>query len=1794
MAQLDALRLVEVLRQRVVDLATSDQFVRDEKLAAVCRNIWAGPPDRGGLVSDLWVEGAFPSESAGVSLRELAMRGLFDRQLCQHLDKNGAFPADLPLYTHQFEAVKEAQILGQHGERPALVVTAGTGSGKTESFLLPVLNDLFRQVGSENKSHRPAGVKCIILYPMNALVNDQVERLTRWLSGQDSLTFFHFTSETPEDKKDADRQGLPTPPEWPTCRYRTRRQARGLEDVYGNRFSNGQIGPVPDILVTNYSMLEYMLCRPQDAVFFGPALRAIVLDEAHLYTGTLAAEITLLLRRVYTRCGVAPEQVLQIATSATLGTDEVEELREFAATLFSKPKALVRIIQGKTTRIPMPAPASPEQEPTPEELVRLTWVDCPLVEMSADGKAPRLVRNAELCQELRSHLPILVSREIVDCLDPTEDRPAVLLHHALRYAPLVHRLSDLLWEMRRCRLEDLTDRLWARVDKTTLQATILLLRLAASARTDPGKYPLIPHRLHLMVRPPMGMVICVNPNCTGPEEHRITPTLGAVQPGNRDRCVHCGGATLSLYRCTLCGEWVLAGIMQDTRYWPSPCPNTASEFMTLAGGNQGVVTTLDPVTGTYSGYGGAGVPVRKVDTCPNCGSDKNEFQPLIIGDAIMLPIVVETVLSELPEFPGPQKAWLPARGRRLLVFSDSRQEAARLGPHLTRQHEIQVVRAALVKCLSEATSVRVMRRLLQDIEQIEQELQEPGLDADERRYLQQQLKEKRKKYEQYKLGGSISDWAGRLAGEKLLSELLDPETSESHTVETWSEEAWEHNREQVKRRVTWLLGSELARGVSPLERLGMAEITYPGLDDLDPPEQLLGILPKESQREQLAGCWPDFLRSLCDSLRIEGVVTLGQDDSDREFPHGSFLIGRWAAEVADMPGKLISFVGKSGKHRRRRFAQAVLEACGLSAEAAEKLAPELLKAAFQQLLSKAVAYQEQTQPGQLAWLQRSTRQTKDGPPANAIRIVFPELGLRKPQTLYRCQRTGRLWPRSVLGCALEPALPRTLVPVTEAEIDGDPRIQRERTEYSKSKVFHIGLWAEEHSAQRSPKDNRRLQDLFKAGIRNVLSATTTLELGIDIGGLNGVLIGNVPPGKANYLQRAGRAGRRADGSSVVVTYARPRPFDQEVFRDLGRYLDRPLRRPRVFMERHRVVRRHLHAFLLGEFFRAIYPAGYHVGAMHAFGRMGQFAGVPFPPKWEKDYDRPQLPPPDGLPFDKPVTLPWWRVSSEAALKHQFINFLKYIETEGEELFGETVRRLFAQTALEQELSNWQALMETVRADFEEAMKGWEFEYSTLLDGWREAKDRRQANAIRYQLSALYELTVIEALADRQFLPRYGFPIGVQRLRVVVPDEYREGRVREEDQYRLERRSLLALREYVPGSQLLVGGKLVTSHGLLKHWTGANIDKHLGLRGKWTICENKHFYYWVTDPLSHCPICGAERGEKIGDLLFPVHGFSSAAWDPPRRSTDVERIGHAETATMSFGQASTPRPEVKEWVNFGGLPGLRVQYRESGELLVYNRGDHNCGFAVCLKCGYAESEQHDGTGTVGLPSSFVNHAPLDRPNPWIRCWSKNEAPVLRNQVLAARETTDVLLLDFSGCLAPTASRDEAVMTTLGHALLRAGADLLDLDTRELGFMRVPVGEGGKSHGIVLYDNVPGGAGHVRELVEYGRLWLEKARDVMYVNPQHHATCKTACLDCLLSFTAQEEMSRNLLVRERAWKVLCDLLDGQSAAFTTRSEGADDDMDAKGMGVSDRTSKPLADVEVRLRRARERLKARRVRE
>src|SRR5262249_6312241 len=155
--------------------------------------------------------------------------------------------------------------------------------------------------------------------------------------------------------------------------------------------------------------------------------------------------------------------------------------------------------------------------------------------------------------------------------------------------------------------------------------------------------------------------------------------------------------------------------------------------------------------------------------------------------------------------------------------------------------------------------------------------------------------------------------------------------------------------------------------------------------------------------------------------------------------------------------------------------------------------------------------------------------------------------------------------------------------------------------------------------------------------------------------------------------------------------------------------------------------------------------------------------------------------------------------------------------------------------------------------------------------------------------------------------------------------------------------------------------------------------------------------------------------------------------------------------------------VQERRNYGGVPGLTARYREDGVLLVLNRGANRNGFAICLRCGYADSERQSrrrAGGRIDLPDGFAEHAPLHQAEHRPRCWrnDREHSPVNRYQLLAARETTDVLMLDFSACSLIDA-RDRCLIATLAYGLQRAAARRLELDTREIGVLLVPTADGG---------------------------------------------------------------------------------------------------------------------------------------
>lgn len=1776
MAQLDALAMVDQLRGRLVDFGLDGNFVRDAELSGILRQIWSGPPQDGGLVSDLWVQAAFPSSPSTVTIDSLSQRGEFTPWLADQLERSQGMPRTRPLYAHQAESLRLASESHGQSEQPAILVTAGTGAGKTESFLLPMLNRL----AAQDRQPGEQGMRCLILYPMNALVNDQVDRLYGWLRGQDRVRLFHFTSETPEDSKSAERDGVPA---WDHCRIRTRQQARGFEDENGRRIDASQAVPVaPDIVITNYSMLEYMLCRPQDSVFFGSALRCIILDEAHLYTGALAGEITLLLRRLLDRCGLASSDILHLAASATMGGTD-DDLQDFAGTLFSKPREHVRIVRGSPTRtVPAVTESSPQVCPTPDDIAESRLLSEATIQLDEDGNVV-LAQSESQCRALVGPLRRLVGQDVVERSRQSADGfPARMLHSALAAAPLIRRLQSLLWDEPRQRLQSLAASLWPEtVSQMTVPATMELLRTAAAARQSIDGQPLLPHRLHVLTRLPGEMRACLNSECDGPE-HLRWGGLGIVAESGAERCPYCQSLTLEIRRCKNCGEvclqaWQSGGTLVGRRPPDStePTAATTSEIPSCSQENRlslwpehrasefdaptnGLQIVVDPAEGQMRGAGCLGAPLTRIDGCPNCGEAPSTWQSIGGSSGVGLPIVAETILAELPEFPSSNRAWLPGRGRRLLTFSDSRREAALLGPQLSQQHERRIIRAALVRCALESPPVdsALIDDLRGDLERDRQRLEAGSLTDAQRRRIETRIEETQQDLMAATSGGRLTDWTAAVAESDLIMQLLDRQTAERHRRDQWSQRQFEDNARDVRASLEARVMSELVlpyRGSSTPEDLGLLEFVYPGLDGLTLPAALLGRLPDAGTRDELSNCWPDLLAALCDTLREQGGVTLGDQDLDDNYGSEHVRrIGQWCSERESLEGRLVRFVGENPRQKRLRFASEIFTRLGIPAGEQPGLSDELLSAAFQTLLQLA-------EGRQLPWLEYDAeRQSSRRGAVAAFRIKFSELGMRRPHRLFLCPRTSWVWPRSVVGCA--PCEGCTdLQPTTDESLDSSSRFSRARREYRASKVFSTGVWAEEHSAQLSPGENRRLQDLFKDGIRNILSSTTTLELGIDIGGLNAVLLSNVPPSNVNYMQRAGRAGRRSDGSSIVVTFSRNRGFDRDVFLQTGTYLERKIRQPSVLLNRERLVMRHIHSLLLGEFFQQVRPPETHVGAMRAYGQMGRFCAVPLPPYWDSGAkpDLPALELPDW--FNRPA---WWdrRVAS---LAEQFSSFLHSLVTSDNGQLRQRTLTLLAGTPFGHlaEAASWTSLIQSVAEHYSLSLTAWRDTYKSLLDGWRSIDEalqgaRRQANALRYQAIAFHEMTVIEALADEQFLPRYGFPIGLLRLRVLAVTESDRAdatpRVRDEDQCRLERPGMLAMREYVPGASFYVGNRIVTSHGLLKHWTGSDINTAIGFRGQLAECVNGHRYYSFRPEIEPCTICGVdERRGEPQPLLFPRFGFSTAAWDRPTfRGSPSPPVGRPELFTIV--SATDERPD------FGRLPGVTARYQEDGELLVLNTGENGRGFAVCLDCGYSESELAHGRpprhqnreeqGKKPLPLSFEHHAPLTfaptSTRGWVVCRRHNGANTLRHQLLTARQITDIVVLNIPHLI----NSDLSVATTLAHAFRLAGTRLLNLDSRELGALVIPT-DSGPHCGIVLFDSMPGGAGHVAELLESANDWVAAVTQSLFVTNSHHERCITACLDCLLSFETQFDHDQGLLNRGLAWTFWESLRQGSIASSST---------------------------------------------
>ena len=621
----------------------------------------------------------------------------------------------------------------------------------------------------------------------------------------------------------------------------------------------------------------------------------------------------------------------------------------------------------------------------------------------------------------------------------------------------------------------------------------------------------------------------------------------------------------------------------------------------------------------------------------------------------------------------------------------------------------------------------------------------------------------------------------------------------------------------------------------------------------------------------------------------------------------------------------------------------------------------------------------------------------------------------------------------------------------------------------------------EHSAQQDSGRLRRYEREFKAGKINILNCSTTMEMGVDIGSVSSVMMTNVPPSIANYRQRVGRAGRRGQAVALAFTFCKDRPLDSEAFRNPRAYLQRTLAAPKVTLSSRPIVQRHVNAFLLGCFMRA--RAG---DALKM--QIGAFLGCPADPKEARPSKA-----------ERPV--------------EGFIEWLERPATAG--AYTDSLTKLTRRSILEGD----QSLVEDAKASIAGLASGFVAEWEGLVslakdEGLQDAGKSRMAAEIRRMCGEF----LLGSLADRGFLPGHGFPTDV--VSFIPGKEFKSPQDAPAEGARQFRtvgpqRSLdLAIRDYAPGSEVVLDGLVYKSAGVTLNWkrpaNEENVAEVQSLRYLWRCAACGASDIKRGGRPDCCPVCGAERLASE-EFLRPA-GFSV---DPRVRA-------HADTDTLAFVPPEDPAVSTRD-TTWQSLPAPELgRYRCSREGLVYysNRGGPGgFGYAICLQCGRAEADS-DNRGPSPAPA-LVDHKPLRYRKGQDLC-PGNDKPfsVKRNLALGLEITTDVFELQ------PQYTLRRAGANALAIALREALAQELGVEADEMGFA---VGQsqnalGAPAVSLFLFDRAAGGAGFAVSLEHLMRPVIGRAEQILDCETPG---CEKACAACVLTSDApggKDELDR----------------------------------------------------------------------
>jgi hypothetical protein len=1515
-------------------------------------------------------------------------------------------------YEHQLQAYRAAK------NHQSLIVSAGTGSGKTECFFYPIISEILKESAEERQRR---GIRAIILYPTNALIHSQEERLTEYLNTE------------------ANRQ-LSRPISF--CLYNGALEQRSPEstfyrinnrqDLYNVDASADEYG-TPDIVLTNFSMLEYMLLRKKDRDILSATsttLKHIVLDEAHTYTGANATEMALQIRRMLlamqsSNVNHRMPSVQYYATSATFAGNR-DSLHHFASTLFFNSDD-PQVIEGHrfAPEVPFDGPTDINVNEYRDRLLELNEAD----EIGSEGVALENVYDVFNFAE-------------------TERSPEQLARFLWRI-PEIRRIYEWLrqdGDEKSFRFEDLCSDVFEHPTNKDRSLIAILMDVASLALFSPvddvDKVPLIPVRWHVAVRKFEGAFACTDPNCRF-KQAGLPAHVGKIYSSWREEC-ECGSIVLPLAFCKKCGSPVLI-CKNDGNIGTPSLKNVIGAFFDSddADENQWRNSSIELLS-----FEGApnniirGTTLYSVDNdsqCPHCGYSeggrKKFCQTLIHNKPLFTSLILEGLWPELPVAGSAENMW-PSCGRHIISFSDTRQNAAQLAP-------------TMENTFLRNTAYQVIYRILGGISQQYQELT-----------LEEILE---------RIGDANDVEPSeivRLAG----LANCDPKTKRERIA-------------QLKLHVAYfLLNLPAGRYTPSLENAGIIECIYEGLDQCQYPRDILLFRTDDEYQDFLYMC----LQSLRNRTSFDYQNSLKWLDKQFVdfFPyHNGYenVLSIYMEGLARKMGDVGTILNTDGN------------------------APSVLEQVILESLE-----------GQ-GIIVREGRTAK-------VKVGSMKFRIRQT-TFWDCNETCRSVYKNIRG--LSPFGNYTNGEGSEIrEVASGTRFSRLwRTVNGEIYAFY----AKEHSAQLKVKENKTNEALFKENLLNMLSCTTTMEMGIDVGALASVMLANTPPTPANYAQRAGRAGRRGEGATLIFTITSASPHDEMFYRKPDWAFVTSMLIPEVTLTNRTLVQRAVNAWLIRELCQDLLDQHNANNIFDAYSTYGLF----FKSLREKnvlDWRNNQ----NSLLY-KLINSP--ESPRCVLLRHQISDllqgsgfeenwnlenndsFVKTLVKSLSDLNDDIVRKInlikedsrqvqMRINELGVEKLDVEDPDEEKRIDFEIAKKqallnSYTKEKNTLMNGSGNASEALKNSTISY-------------LVDHQVFPSHGLPINVVSLDVMENKEGTQYPVLCE-KFDLSRNREQAIRNFAPGNEVVVAGARYRSLGIrvdFRQRFGVTIpEDREDFISPIYICSKCKTIFNERQDHDCCPNCVDEDGnaiplksqKKIEPEAFVTNVGSFA------RKEGVKNPVHMPYKVITVVDGKSEDRDGNVFSSLKFIPSAHVH--------TYNSG-YGEGFTYCKSC-YAVypwpiSKTSGNEYSINRNFGAPNGSPL-------RCRDHHSFSKKENSFfLYSHYVTNAVEIHINDEFRnPLVSFDDSIRNTLGIALKIAITRTLEIEDKEINFALPTEHQIQDGCDLILYDTNVGGVGYIDRIASnnFDNLLTVAVRDILLGSEEHRQICHGACPQCLISYGTQ---------------------------------------------------------------------------